>query len=87
MNWNLLNSYLIFAECSAIVALGFVLFDEKPPKFVLIGKQEKPKTWTEVCLTVLKYLTLTPVIAQRVFVNTRALLNWTVTAKPNYPYT
>jgi hypothetical protein len=63
MNWNVLNSYLIFAECSAIVALGFVLFAENPPEFVLIGKQKKPKTWTEVCLTVLKYLTLAPIIA------------------------
>lgn len=77
MNWQqILFDYLIFAECTAIVALGFVFFDKNPPEFAKIGNQQKPKSIVDGLWIVLKYLLLAPIVTPYLMYKQSCAMDW-----------
>ena len=75
MNWQLVISYLIFAECTAMVALTFMFFDT-PPEFAKIGNEQKPKSFVDGLILVLKYLLLAPIVAPYLIYKQQKAFEW-----------
>ena len=77
MNWQqILFEYLIFAECTAIVALGFIFFDKNPPEFAKIGNQQKPRSFADGLQIVLKYLLLAPIVTPYLLYKQSLVMDW-----------
>lgn len=77
MNWQqIVFEYLIFAECTAIVALGFIFFDKNPPEFAKIGNQQKPKSFADGLQIVLKYLLLAPIVTPYLLYKQSQAMDW-----------